>query len=190
MALNNQTSMLKVVDNEVYFSVEVTPEIVNATSGVVTTPATISTEINTIPVGFVMSVTPFIDENDVVTLNVRPTISRIISRVDDPNPELANAGVTSQIPVVQVREIESVLKINNGDTAVIGGLMQDQVNKQQSGVPILSSLPLIGGLFSYQDDEYVKSELVIFIRPVVMYDASLTGDLKDYRKYLLEDLEH
>jgi len=187
MALNNQTAMLKVVDNEVYFSIEVTPAV-TSTSGAITTPAIIQTEINTIPVGFVMSVTPFIDKDEVVTLNVRPTISRIISRTTDPNPELAKEGVISEVPVVQVREIESVLKINNGDTAVIGGLMQDQINKQESGVPILSSLPFIGTLFSYQDDEYVKSELVIFIRPVVMQDASLTGDLKEYRQYLREEL--
>ena len=106
--------------------------------------------------------------------------------MDDPNPALTT--VESKIPIVQVREIESVLKINNGDTAVIGGLMQDQINKQETGVPVLSSIPFIGGLFSFQDDEFVKSELVIFIRPVVMHDASLTGDLKDYKKYLLEEL--
>ncbi|MCK4703996.1 MAG: pilus (MSHA type) biogenesis protein MshL [Gammaproteobacteria bacterium] len=185
MALNNQTAMLKVVDNAVYFSVEVTPEKTNA-SGVVTSAATYTTEIKTVPVGFVMTVLPFIDSNDVVTLNIRPTISRIVDFVDDPNPELL---IANKVPVIQVREIESVLKVNNGDTAVIGGLMQDQINKKQSGVPILSSIPLIGALFSYQDDEYVKSELVIFIRPVVVHDASLTGDLKEYRKYLMEDFD-
>ena len=67
--------------------------------------------------------------------------------------------------------------------------MQDQVIKHTSGVPILSSIPWLGNLFSYRDDEYVKSELVIFIRPVVMHDASLNGDLKDYRKYLNEDVK-
>lgn len=186
MALNNQTAMLKVVDNEVYFSVDVTPEKRDAV-GNVTTPATYSTEINTVPVGFVMTVMPFIDKNDVVTLNVRPTISRIIGTAIDPNPELI--AVNNEVPIIQVREIESVLKVNNGDTAVIGGLMQDQINKQQSGVPILSSIPFIGALFSFQDDEYVKSELVIFIRPVVVHDASLDGDLKDYRKYLMEGFD-
>lgn len=189
MALNNQTAMLKVVDNAVYFSVEVTPEKVNATTGLVTTPATIDTDINTVPIGFVMTVLPYIDENDVVTLNVRPTISRIVDTIADPNPELAKENVISEIPIIQVREIESVLKVNNGNTAVIGGLMQDQVNKKQSGVPILSSIPLLGTLFSYQDDEYVKSELVIFIRPVVVHDASLSGDLKEYRRYLMEDFD-
>ena len=66
--------------------------------------------------------------------------------------------------------------------------MQDQIDKTSSGVPILSSIPILGALFRYQDDKYVKSELVIFIRPVVTKDASLTGDFKEYRKYLLEEL--
>ena len=189
MALNNQTAMLKVVDNQVYFTTNVEVSQAVSTGGVATALAVLDTEVQTVPIGFVMSVTPFIDNNDIVMMNVRPTISRIVSTVVDPNPELANAGVTSEIPVIQVREIESILKINNGDTAVIGGLMQDQINKRTTGIPILSSIPLIGGLFSYRDDEYVKSELVIFIRPVVMKNASLDGDLKDYRKYLLEEVK-
>jgi general secretion pathway protein D len=185
MAINNQSAILKVVDNEVYFTtdVEAVPGSVNQNSLV-----TVDTDVNTVPVGFVMSVTPFIDQHETVTLNVRPTISRIIGFVADPNPQLADAGVTSEIPVIQVREIESVLKIENGDTAVIGGLMQDQIDKTTSGVPILSSIPWLGALFRYQDDKYEKSELVIFIRPVVTKDASLTGDFKEYRKYLLEEL--
>jgi MSHA type pilus biogenesis protein MshL len=185
MAINNQSALLKVVDNEVYFTtdVEAVPGSVNQNATVA-----IDTNVNTVPVGLVMAVTPFIDQNDVVTLNVRPTISRIISFVSDPNPALAEAEVVSEIPVIQVREIESVLKIENGDTAVIGGLMQDQIDKSTTGVPVLSSIPILGSLFRYQDDKYVKSELVIFIRPVVTKDASLAGDFKEYRKYLLEEL--
>jgi general secretion pathway protein D len=185
MAINNQSALLKVVDNEVYFTIDVeaVPGSVNQNSTVA-----IDTNVNTVPVGLVMAVTPFIDENEVVTLNVRPTISRIISFVTDPNPALAEAEVVSEIPVIQVREIESVLKIENGDTAVIGGLMQDAIEKNTTGIPILSSIPFLGALFRYQDDKYVKSELVIFIRPIVTQDASLTGDFKEYRKYLLEEL--
>ena len=186
MALNNQTAMLKVVDSEVYFLIDV--EKGTILDGLLT-PGTITTNIHTVPVGFVMSVMPFVDENDVVILHVRPTISRIIGRAVDPNPALADDGIVNEVPIIQVREIESVLKVNSGDTAVIGGLMQDQINKQQSGVPILSSIPFIGALFSYQDDEYVKSELVIFIRPVVVHEASLDGDLKEYRKYLMDDFD-
>ncbi len=185
MALNNQTAILKVVDNEVYFTTEVTVTAGTNNSAPI---VTIDTDINSVPVGFVMAVTPFIDGNKTVTLNVRPTISRIIRFVDDPNPSLADAGVTSKIPVIQLREIETMLKIENRETAVIGGLMQDQINKEDRGIPGLSSLPVVGKLFSYNEEEYIKSELVIFIRPVVIEDASLEGDLADYKQYLLEDL--
>ncbi len=185
MALNNQTAILKVVDNEVYFTTEVTVTAGTTNSAPI---ITVDTDINSVPIGFVMAVTPYIDGNKTVTLNVRPTISRIIRFINDPNPTLATAGVTSQIPVIQVREIETMLKIENKETAIIGGLMQDQINKASRGIPGLSSLPIVGGLFSYNEDEYIKTELVIFIRPVVIEDASLDGDLADYKKYLLEDL--
>jgi MSHA type pilus biogenesis protein MshL len=185
MTLNNQTAILKVVDNEVYFTTDV-----NVVPGSVTANAltTVDTTVYTVPVGIVMSVTPYIDGGESVTLNIRPSISRIVSFVDDPNPLLADAGVVSQIPVIQVREIETMLKVGDSETAVIGGLMQDQVNKENRGVPILSSIPLLGALFSYTAEKYVKTELVIFIRPVVVDDASLDGDLASYKKYLLEDL--
>jgi len=185
MTLNNQTAILKVVDNEVYFTTDV-----NVVPGSVTANAltTVDTTVYTVPVGIVMSVTPYIDGGESVTLNIRPSISRIVSFVDDPNPLLADAGVVSQIPVIQVREIETMLKVSDSETAVIGGLMQDQVNKENRGVPILSSIPLLGALFSYTDEKYVKTELVIFIRPVVVDDASLDGDLASYKKYLLQDL--
>lgn len=181
MALNNQTAMLKVVDNIVYFDVDVNTTGATTTSAAVTT---YETQINTVPIGFVLSVTPFINANDVVTLNVRPTISRVIDKVNDPNPSLAKVGVKNEIPVVQVREIESVLKINDGDTAVIGGLMQDVKNNKNTGVPVLSSIPWIGKLFSYDSDSLEKSELIIFIRPVVVKQASVVGDLHEYKKYL------
>ena len=179
MAINNQPAVLKVVDNFVYFEMDVQS---SSTDNTVVT--TFETEIKTVPVGFVMSVTPYINENEVVTLNIRPTISRIIDRIADPNPEFKRVNVVSEVPVIQVREIESVLQINSGDTAIIGGLMQDTKNDTTKGVPILSDIPFIGGLFSYEDDLREKSELIVFIRPVVVKHASLTGDLSEYQKFL------
>jgi general secretion pathway protein D len=179
MALNNQTAILKVVDNMVYFTTEVE---INETD--TKTRETFTTEINTVPVGLVMSVTPQISDNGVVILNIRPTISRIIDFKQDPNPTLAEAGMVNLIPEIQVREIETVLKINNGEIGIIGGLMQDVTNQNTQGVPVLSKLPLIGDLFSYRDNKYTKTELVIFLRPVVVKDASLSGDLRDYQVYL------
>jgi len=179
MALNNQTAILKVVDNIVYFTTEI-----EITETETRTKETFTTKINTVPVGLVMSVTPQISENEVVIMNIRPTISRVTEFKPDPNPVLAEAGTLNLIPEIQVREIESILRINNGDVAIIGGLMQDTTNQNTQGVPVLSQLPLIGDLFSYRDDKYEKTELVIFLRPIIVKEASLSGDLRDYRVYL------
>ncbi|VUD68033.1 Type II secretion system protein D [Thalassocella blandensis] len=185
MALNNQTALLKVVDNIVYFNIEVnieTTTLPNGSTGIGF--ITYETEVNTVPVGFVMSVTPFINESNSVTLNVRPTISRVIGQARDPNPALADAGVISEIPVIQVREVESVLKVSSGDIAVMGGLMQDEINKSKRGVPVLGRIPFVGPLFRYDDETVDKTELVIFIRPVVINHASIDTDLSEYQRYL------
>lgn len=181
--LNNQTAMLKVVDNNVFFTIKVTPAVISST-GTITTPATYESKLETVPVGFVMSVTPQISDSDEVTLNVRPTITRIVGYVQDPNPALATASVISRVPVIQARELESIMKVGNGQIAVMGGLMQDSIDNAKDGVPGLSSLPVVGNLFTYRNEASSKTELVIFMRPVVVKDASIDGDYRDYR-YLL-----
>jgi MSHA type pilus biogenesis protein MshL len=182
MAMNNQTAVLKVVDNLVYFTIQVNIESGDSLGeGRLTT---YETDLHTVPVGIVMTVTPFIDDEDEVILNVRPTISRVIDYVQDPNPALAAEDVVSEIPVIQVREVESVLRISSGDVAVIGGLMQDKVQRNSNGIPILGTLPFIGSAFRYDDDASEKTELVIFIQPRVTNNASLEGELKDYQRYL------
>ncbi|NHZ64320.1 pilus (MSHA type) biogenesis protein MshL [Massilia genomosp. 1] len=183
--LNNQTAMLKVVDNNVFFTIKVTPAVIGV-NGNVTTPATYESKLETVPVGFVMSVTPQIADNDEVTLNVRPTITRIVGQVQDPNPVLAAEKVISQVPVIQAREIESILKVYSGDISVLGGLMQDSVDNAKDAVPGAGQVPFFGKLFSYRNEKVSKTELVIFIRPVVVKNASVNGDYKDYR-YLLPD---
>ena len=183
MALNNQAAMLRVVDNKVYFTIEVEAGIVG-TATVPGTAAVYTSTVNTVPVGFVMNVTPQIGENDQVTLNVRPTISRILRYVNDPNPALAIAGVISPVPEIQIREIESILKVFSGQVAVLGGLMQDSLQSTTSGLPGLSKLPGVGNLFSYKDEAAVKTELIVFIRPVVIKQPSLDGDLHEYRDFL------
>ena len=184
MALNNQAALLKVVDNIVYFKVDVTAGTVS--NGTVT-PPTYSTSALTVPVGVVMSVTPQINANGNVSLNVRPTVSRILSYVNDPNPDLANAGVTSKIPQIQVREIESLLQVASGQTVVLGGLMQDNLTNTSDSVPGISSLPLVGKLFKGKDDQRTKTELVIFLRPTVISNPSLESEeLKSFKQYLPE----
>jgi MSHA biogenesis protein MshL len=183
MVLNNQTAVLKVVDNLVYFTVQATPAI-SAGGGVVTSP-TITTTPNTVPVGVVMSVTPQISDSSIVNINVRPTISRAVGKgVQDPNPLLKDA-VPSFIPQIQVREMESMLQISSGSTAVLGGLMQDEIQRNSDSVPGLSKVPGVGNIFKGRDDSNKKTELVIFLRPTVIPNASLESDeLQSYKQYL------
>jgi MSHA biogenesis protein MshL len=183
MAINNQTAVLKVVDNLVYFTVDVTPATLG-TAGNVVSPATIKTTPQLVPVGFVMNVTPQVSESDVVVLNVRPTVTSKIGDVRDPNPELARVNQTNLVPIIRSREFESVLRIPSGSTAILGGLMEDKFEGNRGGLPVLSRIPLFGDLVSFRDDTSSKRELVIFLRPVVIRDASLEGDLAEYRRYV------
>ena len=176
MVLNNQTAILKVVDNVVFFTVE---QETNTTQGVVTN--TFETTVHTVPVGIVMSVTPQINSNESVMLNVRPTISRVNRFVNDPNPALL---VNNPIPEIQVREMESLLRMNNNQIAVLGGLMQDEARDRTNAIPGVSRLPLLGKAFETKTKEYGKTELVIFLRPVVIRNPSLDGDLDLYKTFL------
>lgn len=181
MALNNQTAMLKVVDNKVYFTIEVEVEDATETTR---ERRTYTSTVHSVPIGFVMAVTPQISEGDQVTLNVRPTISRIIGYVKDPAITLVDNRVVSEVPEVQVREVESILKVASGQIGVLGGLMQDTLDKSTEGIPGLSRVPLLGNLFSYRDDTATKTELIIFLRPVVVKQADVNGDLRQYREFL------
>lgn len=177
--MNNQTAMLRVVDNKVYF-------IVNST----TTPCspapctpivTYTTTVNTVPVGFTMSVTPQINDSDTVLLNVRPSITRLLAPAQDPTPGLT---IANSIPQTSTREMESVLKIDNNQIAVLGGLMEDRIDNFTDEIPGASRIPVAGELFKHRNDTSTKTELVIFLRPVVIKDASIEGDFGAYRDML------
>jgi len=177
--LNNQTAVLKVVDNLVYFTIQA-----QSTQNQTSTLTTFTTTLNSVPVGFIMSLVPQISDTDTVVLNLRPTISRKIGDVADPNPSLATAGVTSLVPVIQTREMESVLRVQSGQVAVLGGLMQDAVTNIEDTIPGVRDIPGLGQLLSQRKDINQKTELVIFLRPVVIKDASIDGDYASYRNQL------
>jgi general secretion pathway protein D len=180
MALNNQTALLKVVNNLVYFTVKA-DTISTANVG---TTTTYTTTPQTVPVGIVMSVLPQINENGMVSLTVRPTISRQVGSVQDPNPDLKDAGVTNSVPVIQVREMESLLQVRSGQTVILGGLILDDRQDARDGIPGLSRPENIGWVFGQHERTNSQNELVIFLRPIVVRDASLEGDLAHYRRYL------
>jgi MSHA biogenesis protein MshL len=187
MALNNQTSILKVVDNVIYFITEIEEKEGNDNNQASTT---VDTTIYTVPVGFVMNVTPFITENNEVILNIRPTISRILRFVTPPAIVIPGTDTPieqSDVPEIQVREMESVMRVASGSTAVLGGLMQDSAKTKDAGVPGLHDANDIGILFGAKEREFDKTELVIFLRPRVIENASIDGSLQDFKKFLIPE---
>jgi general secretion pathway protein D len=176
--LNNQTALLRVVDNIVYFNVQVSIAAGNLNTNAVT--ATNTTPV-TVPVGFVMNVTPQISDNDTILLNVKPTTTRLIKFINDPNPDLAKAGVLNQVPQLRMREMESLIKVNSGQIAVLGGLIEDSINDVEDTIPFINSIPFIGSLFSSRNRNNTKTELIVFLRPIVVKDASIDGDFRSFR---------
>jgi general secretion pathway protein D len=178
--LNNQTAMLKVVDNIVYFTVKA--DTTTSSSGPSLT--TVTTTPNSVSVGLVMSVTPQISDNGNIFLNVRPSISKLIGdgkTKKDPNPSIT---IDSFIPEIQTREMESMLRLTDGEIAVMGGLMSDELSNSTDAVPGLSKLPGIGMLFTSRNDITTKKELVIFIKPTIIRDPSIHGDYRNFHSQL------
>ncbi len=186
MALNNQTALLKAVENRVYFEVQTTAPIVTGTT---VTPGTTNTTAKTVSIGVVMGVTPQVNEDGRVTLIVRPTVSRLIGAgKQDPNPALT---IPNFVPEIQVQEMESVLQIGSGQTIILGGLMQDNSRYDRSQLPGADALSKggevggLGDLFRNRDEAVTKTELVIFLKPTVIPNPSLESDeLKFFQRFL------
>ncbi len=182
--INNQTALLRVTRDIVYFTVTPSQAPVTITSGGVgapVVPVAFTTTPNVAAEGFMMSVLPQINETDTVVINVRPTIRRKVKDVPDPNPGLLSPNL---IPEFETREFDSVLRMQSGQTAVLGGLMQDSVENIEDGIPGLTQIPFLRDLFSQKKRINRKTELVIFLRAIVVRDASLEGDYQGYRELL------
>ena len=127
------------------------------------------------PEGVLINVQPSIDlDNEVVSMAVRPTVTRIVNYVNDPAVSFVVASadldtdIESPIPVVNVQEFDSVIQMNNGQAIVMGGLIQDRTQSEQTGVPVLDEMPLVGGLFRNQADKITKTELVVFLKATIV----------------------
>jgi general secretion pathway protein D len=181
IAMNNQPAVLKVVDNRVYFTFQVNQQ--QRENGEVQT--LIDSTVHSVPVGLVMHVTAFVSEDDEVVLNVRPTISRILNFAEDPGPALAGQSqIRNLIPEIQVREMESMLRVSSGQVAIIGGLMQNRADSRTAGLPGISRVPLLGKLFSRDTDTLEKTELLVFLRPTVIHEKELRHHTQQLRRFM------
>lgn len=160
-ALNNQRAVFDVTTDEVFFA-DVRQPLLGPTGGVVGFNDQVSAQ--TISVGVVLDVLPQISADNVLTMNIRP----VVTSLDRVETFTASDGTTARFPVVSRREGDTMARVRNGETIVIGGLLQTQVNHNVSGIPILRDLPLIGKAFTHVDDEEKRVELVVFLTPTVI----------------------
>lgn len=171
--LNNQSAVLNVAKNQVYFKLDL-----NITQATVNTAGSteVESEIKTVPEGVLINVLPSINlDKRMVSMQVRPTVTKINEFVSDPGVAFIaasnNVDIDSKIPVVNVQEVDSVLNMNSGEIMVMGGLLQDSTNSKQEGVPVASDIPVFGGLFRNQGDNIKKTELVIFMKATILDTA-------------------
>lgn len=170
--LNNQSAVLNVAKNQVYFELDI-----DITDGTDNSPprTTIDSNIRNVPEGVLINVQPSIDlDSQVVAMAVRPTVTRIIDYVNDPAVSFAvadaglDSNIESPIPVVNVQEFDSVIQMNNGQAIVMGGLIQDRTQSTQNAVPVLGEMPMVGALFRNQADRIQKTELVVFLKATIV----------------------
>lgn len=174
--LNNQQAILKVAQNQVYFRLKYDKEY---NLNIDRESVNISSDIQTVPIGLVMAVQPSIDhETGKIILSLRPTISRLNRSVSDPAVDIALANSKDQsaphtpslIPVVEVKEIDSILEISSGDEiAVLGGLMESRNTIENTKIPIAGDIPFLGSLlFTAQSEVNEVVELVIIMKATIL----------------------
>lgn len=172
-AINNQQAVLTFAENYVYFQINVQRET-DTSSATNQELLTVDSEVKTVPIGIILTLQPSINvDRGEITLMVRPTLSRITNFVTDPavaflSTQGGGANIENKIPVVEVRELDSILKLKSGQVMIIGGLMEDSSANTDTGVPGVSAVPWVGNLFKSVNKDDRKRELVIFIRATLV----------------------
>ena len=165
--MNNQSAVLNVATNRVFFEIDLNRETDDDTGDVT---LEIDSDIKSVPEGVLINVQPSINlEDRTISMFVRPTVTNIVGTISDPSVAFIGAGlVLSEIPEVNVQEIDTVVKVNSGQPIVMGGLLQDRVVDTQESVPVIGEVPVFGNLFRKKDDLIEKTELVIFLKATII----------------------
>ncbi len=198
-AMNNQQALLSFTQNEVYFSLDIEQTDAQVTGGTVTQPAktTVNSTLNTVPIGIILTLQPSINmDTDEITMNIRPTLSRVTGHVVDPavaylvatSSDSAVATLSNTVPVVEVREMDSVLKVKSGQIMVIGGLMEERAENNDTGVPFVSTVPWVGNLFKSVGKTSDVVQTLIFIKATLVPSSGAVAneDKEFYRTFVRE----
>lgn len=172
-AVNNEKAVLRVGTDD-FFITNISTTTTASASGSVTTP---SITVQPFFSGISLDVTPQIDEDGMVTMHVRPSVSEVSER-----NRVVNLGTlgTFRLPLASsnVNETDTIVRVQDGTIVAIGGLMQQSQAGEQEQVPGVGNIPVAGHLFKRTSRSLVKRELVFLIKPtVIKSDAQWRNDL-------------
>jgi general secretion pathway protein D len=155
VVVNNQVATLQVGD-----SVPVSTGSANVLNAATASSNTIVNTIDYRNTGIILRVSPRINVNGNVRLDVEQEISNV-------SPQTA----ASLTPTVSERKVKSSISVANGQTVLLAGLISEQQNKSRNGIPVLDQIQGLGDAFSHQDNKGTRTELIIFIRPQIIRDS-------------------
>ena len=163
--LNNQPAVVRVGQDIPVFLRQVTQS--PGSPPVITETET----IQTITVGTVLSITPQISSNGLITLDITPAVSRLV-RIE------TSASGNTNAPVIDIRQASSIVRVRDGATIIMGGLVQDSASSTRRKVPILGDIPVIGKAFTGKYENSERTELVFFLTPRIIQDAATEQSVK------------
>jgi len=127
---------------------------------------TLRTELEVIKSGVLLNITPHIGNNGDITVEVLTEVSDVASRQN----KIAG-NESGNLPIVRRRKADTTVRVTQGDAIVIGGLIETQERSEDKRVPLLSSIPLIGGIFKTTKSIALQKEVVIFITPRLIHQG-------------------
>ncbi len=171
--MNNQEAKLAVATRQPFVS----QTIVQTTNSTNT-----ADNVQFIDVGVTLKVTPRISQDDFVEMKIKPEVSSSNSslQLEGVAPGSNTTFTRTSIPIVTTQELETTVQIKSGRTLVIGGLIQDHREKSSTRVPILRSIPWIGRAFESNTEDITKTELVVFLTPVIAKPSENSPETKRF----------
>ncbi|MBU1208876.1 MAG: hypothetical protein KKH04_18445 [Proteobacteria bacterium] len=154
--LNNQKAVIKASRSEVFYEIRSEIDPITKVERITPSPKTVD-------IGVVLEVIPQISADGNIVMDIHPIITE---KVGESTFEHLTTKIST--PILTIRETNSVVKIRDGQTMVLAGLIQERTEDKKTEVPILRSLPLVGSLFKQTMKSGRKSELVIFITPTIL----------------------
>jgi hypothetical protein len=128
-------------------------------------PARLRTDLKVIKTGVTLEIKPNIGDDGDITVDVATEVSDVASRQNQ-----IEGNASGDLPLVRRRKVDTCVRVKEGDAIVLGGLVETQERTKDKRVPVLSSIPLIGGLFKSKESSTVDKEVVIFITPRLIHE--------------------